>query len=366
MGGPDRMQTYVLSRTLIGLAAAMAVIASVVMLIDFVELSRTVGGRVELSFVTLVELTLLKSPSVILVLAPFVFLFGSMGAFVAMNRRSELVAMRAAGVSAWRFISPAAAAAFLLGVVAVGALNPAASFLNARFEDRRAELTDPPGGGARQLWLRQGDDRSQIVIHARSHQTDGEVVRLHGVSLFVQNVTPAGEVDFSRRIEAAEATLTPGFWRLSQAREALPGSSSVRSEEMAIPSLLDRRTAMETFVSPGAVAFWRLPETIREAELAGYSASGYRLHFDQLLAIPVMFVAMAVLAAAFSLRLARLGGLAGLAVVGVAAGFVIFFFNQFCGALGATEVIPPFLAASAPPLLALLSGVTLLCYTEDG
>jgi lipopolysaccharide export system permease protein len=360
------MQTYVLNRALLGLAAALAVISSVVALIDFVEISRTVGGRADLNFFTLLELTVLKSPSVILALAPFVFLFGSMGAFVAMNRRSELVAMRAAGVSAWRFIFPAAAAAFLIGVVTVAGLDPAASWLNALFEEQRARLSDSAGDSAQQLWLRQGDDRSQIVIHAKSHDIDGETVRLRGVSLFIQNVTPAGQVDFSRRIEATEARLTPGFWRLSQAREALPGSSSVRSEEMAVPSTLDRRTAMQAFSSPTAVDFWRLPRTVRQAEQAGYSPSGYRLALDHLLATPLMFAAMAILAAAFSLRLARLGGLAGLAVVGVAAGFAVFFLNQFCGALGATEVIPPFLAALAPPLLALLSGATLLCYTEDG
>jgi hypothetical protein len=47
-------------------------------------------------------------------------------------------------------------------------------------------------------------------------------------------------------------------------------------------------------------------------------------------------------------------------------GFLFFFFNQFCGALGKAEIVPAFAAAWAPPLLALLSGLTLLCYTEDG
>jgi lipopolysaccharide export system permease protein len=44
----------------------------------------------------------------------------------------------------------------------------------------------------------------------------------------------------------------------------------------------------------------------------------------------------------------------------------LFFFNQFCQALGQTGAIPPFAAAWTPPLLALLSGFALLCYTEDG
>ena len=67
-----------------------------------------------------------------------------------------------------------------------------------------------------------------------------------------------------------------------------------------------------------------------------------------------------------TLKLRRLGGLAVLAASGVSLGFVFYFFNQFAGALGKAEVIPVFAAAWAPPLLALLSGLTLLCYTEDG
>ena len=60
------MQFYVLVRVLLGVGAALAVIVSVIILIEFVELTRTIGGRTELSFVELLILTLLKSPSVIL------------------------------------------------------------------------------------------------------------------------------------------------------------------------------------------------------------------------------------------------------------------------------------------------------------
>jgi len=364
--GPLRLQIYVLGRFLAGIGAAFAVIASVIVLIDFVELSRTLGGRLDLTFVDLLYLTLLKSPAIILLLLPFVFLFGTMSAFVAMNRRSELVAMRAAGVSAWRFIFPAAAAAFLIGVVTTTTLNPLASMLNERFEDRQAALTGGPQSGPDEIWLRQGDDRQQVVIHAKSHDTVNDVVRLRGVSVFIENVDASGDLSFTRRLEASEARLMPGSWRLVDVRESLPGSSSVHSDRISIPSMLDHRTAMEKFVSPGAVAFWRLPSTIRAAELAGYSSTGYRLSLQQLLAAPVLFAAMCVLGAAFSLRLMRLGDLAALVGAGVTLGFVLFFVNEFCGALGTAEVIPPDLAAWSPPILALLAGVTLLCYTEDG
>jgi lipopolysaccharide export system permease protein len=366
MKGTARLQFYVLGQSLLGVVAALAVISSVIMLINFVEISRTLGGRLELTFLDLARLTLLKSPTIILLLLPFVFLFGTMGAFVAMNRRSELVALRAAGVSAWRFIFPAAVASLAIGVLTVGVLNPIASALNGRYEDRAAALGEGVHSGPSEIWLRQGDERQQVVIHAKSHDTVEDTVRLRNVSVFVESVSPAGELGFARRIEASEARLMPGYWRLSDVREATPGAQESHAEQILLPSQLDHRTAMEKFVSPGAVAFWRLPATIRAAEQAGYSSTGYTLEMHQLLATPILFAAMAILGAAFSLRLMRLGDLAALAGAGVALGFVMFFLDEFCGALGGAEVIPALLAAWAPPLLALLAGVTLLCYTEDG
>jgi lipopolysaccharide export system permease protein len=362
-----RVENYVLTRTLAGVAASLTVLSSLIMLVQFVDLSRSVGVRADVSVAQLFWLTLLQSPALILLLLPLVFLFGVGGAYVGMNRASELVAMRAAGISAWRFIFPAALTAFAIGVVAVAVLNPMAAALSARFEAERASLmenylTDAP----KEVWLRQGDERTQIVIHAKARDTVAGRVRLRGVSLFVYQKDAKGIPQFKRRLEAAEARLLPGYWRLTDVREAAAGESSVRSDSLSIRSSLDAESAMERFASPQSIGFWRLPTAIRLTEQAGFSASGYRLRFQQLLAAPVLFSAMSILAAAFSLRLARLGGLAGLAGAGVALGFVFFFFNEFSGALADADIIPLSVAAWAPPIIALLSGLTLLCYTEDG
>jgi lipopolysaccharide export system permease protein len=367
MSAMGRMERYVLAGTLTAVAGALAVIGSVVLLIEFVDISRTVGGRAEAGFAQMLWLTLLKAPATMLVLLPFCFLFGTLAAFVGLNRRSELIAMRAAGVSAWRFVLPAALAAFVIGTLAVAALNPLTAMLTAKFEQSRTDLLDDYlAATPKKTWLRQGDERTQVVIRAEDHDRVDGTIRLKGVSLFVYSIDPRGGLRFSRRIEAQEARLMPGYWRLTGVREAAPGAASVRSESLTIPSTLEEEDAVERFSTPDAIAFWRLPATIRWTEQAGFSGLSYRLRLQQLMATPLLFAAMSVLAAAFSLRLIRLGGLARLAASGVALGFIFFFFNQFCGALGKSEMIPPFAAAWAPPLLALLSGLTLLCYTEDG
>jgi lipopolysaccharide export system permease protein len=364
--GLTQIERYVLRRTLLGVVMALAVISTIILLINFVELSRTVGSHAkEVSAVQVFGLALLESPTVILILLPFCFLFGVLGAFVNLNRRSELIAMRAAGVSAWRFIFPAAGAALVIGCVTVVALNPVASALSDRFQHLQAKLMeDYLDDKPKAIWIRQGERQKQVII--RGVPQPGRTVRLKDVSVFIYAVDPSGGLTFSERIDAREAGLQKGQWFLSGAREGQPGKAARTFETMTISSTLNQRTAVERFSSPAAIPFWRLPGLIARTERDGFSATAYRLEFQKLLATPLMFAAMSVLAAAFSLRLLRLGGLAALAGSGVTLGFVFFFLDQLCSALGKGAVIPPFVAAWTPGVLALLVGLTLLCYTEDG
>ena len=65
--------------------------------------------------------------------------------------------------------------------------------------------------------------------------------------------------------------------------------------------------------------FWQLPYFIDMAERAGLTASGYRLQYQKLLARPFMLAAMVLLAAAFSLRFFRMGGVQKMVLGGVAS-----------------------------------------------
>lgn len=357
------IERYVLGQTVIAVVGAMLIISSLIALIDFVE----VGQRLDLTFTGTARLVSMKSPAVMVLVAPFMLLFGTLAAFVALNRRSELVAMRAAGVSAWRFIMPAATLAFLFGILTVCVLNPVTAGLTDQFErERSAIAAGASAAEPKAVWLRQGDASTQTVIHARSRANVRPAVVLKDVTFYMFTLGKDGDMHFSRRIEAREAQLSAGAWRLFDVDEAMPGAGARRYQTMLVPTMIADGRDVEQFSSPDAVSFWDLPRTIRQTEQAGFSTLGYRLRLHQLLATPLLFAAMSILAAAFSLRLMRLGGLAALATSGVALGFVFFFLNEFSLALGLAEVIPLFAAAWAPPLLALLSGLTLLCYTEDG
>jgi lipopolysaccharide export system permease protein len=359
-----RIERYVLAQQLKSVGVALAVIAALVMLIDFVEVSRAVNDDGDASVLRVFSLVLVKSPSVIVQLLPFVFLFGTLGAFVSLNRRSELIAMRAAGISAWRFVLPAAGMAVFIGVLSVTVFGPLAAAGDALWQQERHRGSSSKDEAQPAVWLREGDEARQMII--RGGRQDPTTGRLLDATFFIYATKPDGQHAFSERIYAETATLSAGRWRLTNAVGAQTGQRAIRYATLDLPSSLADKEAFQRFARPQSTSFWALPGQIRRIESAGFASTAYQLRLHQILSTPLIYGAMSILAAAFSLRLMRFGDLAKMAVSAVVLGFAFFFVNQFSSAMGSAEVMPPFLAAWLPPILTGLAAFTLLFYTEDG
>ena len=71
-----------------------------------------------------------------------------------------------------------------------------------------------------------------------------------------------------------------------------------------------------------------MPEYIRLADNAGLSAAGYRLQLHKLVSRPFQLASMVLLAAAFSLRFARMGGVQKMVLGGVLSGFLLYVLSK--------------------------------------
>ena len=121
------LNRYLIRRIVVGIALAFLIVASIIMLVDFVENSRNISSEDNIGPGVLLILTLLRAPTLIEQTVPFVILFGVMGTLYNLNRRSELIVLRASGLSAWRFLSPAIVVAAVFGIIWALVLNPLAS-----------------------------------------------------------------------------------------------------------------------------------------------------------------------------------------------------------------------------------------------
>ncbi len=360
----SRLGRYIVGRVIGGVAVALAGVLASILLIDLVEQMRTVGARTELSLLDAARLTLLKAPMLVEQTLPFVVLAGTMMAVIGLNRSSELVAMRAAGVSAWRFLAPAIVVGLVLGVVAVTALNPLGAQLYRQFETQKeSALSGPERGGANGIWIRQGSAEEQVVIHADSVDPSG--AKLLGATFIFFEVHD-GVLRFARRMRVGQAQLIPRFWVLTDLTEATPGGDPEHKDVLSIPTTLDQAELINRFVNPATLSFWALPGFISEARAAGFAPTRYELKLQGLLAYPLLLAAMAALGAAFSLQLQRLGNLAQWGAAGVSIGLFLFFYSQLAGAFAITQTVPTAVAAWSAPLAGVFIALAIVAFLEDG
>lgn len=362
----SRLARYLALQILFGILVAASVVATIILLVDFVEQSRAVGTRVDVSAFDLLVLTLLRAPLLIEETLPFIFLFGVLFALFRLNRRSELVVMRASGYSAWRIVSPAVIIALVSGILATTLLNPVGSALNAEFESRRDQLTqvqtDAPR--AQPVWLRETTADGFTVISAQ--QLEENAGALEAPVFHFYTTSETGRPGLERRITSASAQLTAGFWTLEDAVERTPGAEPVELGTVSLPTSIERQSLFERIRSPRGVSFWDLPGLIASAEASGLAAERFVLRWQGLLTLPLTLIAASLIAAAATLRLYRLGGAAAFALTGGAAGFLVYFVQEVLHTLGENGTLPPLTAAWAAPLITTLLALAYIASTEDG
>jgi len=360
----SRLGRYLIARVAVGLFIALFAVLASILLIDLVEQMRTVGTRADITLWDAIRLTLLKTPMLIEQTLPFVVLAGVMMSIIGLNRSGELVAMRASGVSAWRFLAPAVFVGVVVGVFTITTLNPMGAYFFSTFENERDdELSRASDRANAGIWIRQGDEEGQVVIHAESVDANGSSLQRATFMFFEEQ---QDTLRFTRRIFAERAVLRPGFWQLAELIEATPGGRPVRHANLAIPTSLDATEMIDRFVTPASLSFWQLPTFIREARRAGFAPTRYELKWQSLLAYPLLLAAMAALGAAFSLQLQRLGNLAQWGAAGVGIGLFLFFYSQLAGAFAMTQTVPAAVAAWSAPFAGMFIALALVAFLEDG
>jgi lipopolysaccharide export system permease protein len=359
------LSTYIARQFFLWFCGVFAAMAVVTFLLDYIELIRRGGVKAQATLALLFEMAILQLPQTAQEVLPFAILFGTMLAFWRLTRNNELVVARAAGISVWQFLAPAVLTALLVGIFAVTVFNPIASLSEAAYEKLDARIlrqsSDAPSLSSAGLWLRQSDAAgNQVIIHADKLASPN--LRLDDVTLFYFD----GLGRFTSRVDAHTARLADGAWLIEDGIRWSPDQPPQPFATLRLQTQLTPRKIEESFASPDTMSFWELPGFIALLEQSGFPAQRHRLHFDVLLARPFLYCAMVLVAAIFSLRMQRRGGVRLMIVGGVASGFALYVLSDIVFALGLSAKVPVALAAWTPTGVSLIFGASMLLHMEDG
>lgn len=302
----------------------------------------------------------LRVPQIISRFLPFSILLGTLVTLAQLNTNSEVVAMKAGGLSAHQILAPL----MLVSLVTAGVsfvfnervvVRSYATFIaweNADF----GPIPATPGTKAN-VWVRDGED----LIRAAQISGTGTNVTLKDVSIYDRYGDRLISV-----IHAPSGRYSGTGWNLQGAVAFDVGSGTSRqlgNVHVAEGVRPDQFTLSS--VNPDALSFWELQDAIDTLRAAGRPVASLEGSLWHKITGPLSTLLMPLLGAVAAFGIARSGRLFVRAVIGMALGFTFFVADNFALSMGNLGVYPPILAAWAPLLLFFLVGEAVLVTTEE-
>ena len=303
----------------------------------------------------------LRVPQLIARFLPFAVLLGTLITLAGLNQHSEIISMKAAGISAHQIIAPLILAAGIVSLLHFAFIERVVTRANATLSAWSAVDYGPVPDETdirNNIRIVHGDD----LIFVSRVSGRGSDVRLAGIEIFerdggtLQRILKArsGRYAGAQGWALDDATLFDVDSGRLQTMGSVRFGAGISTDEFTLAQ-----------VDPDEQNFWRLRETIGELRTAGRPTEMLEANMWHKLAGPLSTVLMPLLAATAAFGLARSGRLMVRAVIGMALGFTYFVADNFALAMGNLGAYPPFLAAWGPFLLFLLVGEAVLVRTEE-
>lgn len=302
----------------------------------------------------------MRAPQIIARFLPFSVLLATLITFATLSQNSEVIAMKAAGLSAHQILAPMIVASLAVAGISFafneGIVAPATAKLKV-WQDVDYGPVPKDNGVRTNVWVREGRD----LIQVRTVTGFGEATRLQDVRVYQRS-----DGSLQRVIRAGEGSFSDGAWRLKDVR--IFDVATVESQhlpELVVGRGIDADRFNWVKVDGDALGFFALGRAVEDLKAAGRRTDTLEGILWHKLAAPLSALLMPLLGAVAAFGLARSGALFLRAVIGMALGFAYFVADNFALAMGNLGAYPPFIAAWAPFLLFLLIGETVLVRTEE-
>ncbi|EZP52609.1 MULTISPECIES: LPS export ABC transporter permease LptG [Sphingomonas] len=302
----------------------------------------------------------LRAPQIISFLLPFSVLLGTIATFFTMNQNSEVIALKAGGLSAHQIIAPLLVAS--LGVAAISftfnerIVTRATATLD-QWKDANYGALPIDRGDRSNVWVRDGDD----LIAVQQVRGRGETTQLGNITVYDRT---GGELVAIFR--APRGRHAGDGWAIAPTTrfDVATGKLTTLGTVKVAPGVRPDQFTLGA-VNPDGLDVVALRAAIGDLRDAGRPTKSLEGTWWHKFSSPLSAVLMPLLGAVAAFGIARSGQLFLRAVIGVALGFAYFVADNFAIAMGNLGAYPPFLAAWAPFLLFLLIGEAVLIRTEE-
>jgi lipopolysaccharide export system permease protein len=315
-------------------------------LFDFIDQQREVGTGT-FTMLDAFYVTLLKVPLQACQLLPLGALLGALLGLGQLARGSELIVIRAAGVSVYRLGLAAASAGLFLFVLywAVGEFAAPALERYAQGYKAFAKNADIGLGESGGAWVKDGNRIVSIDLQSAADL-------FGGVYVFDLGAGPGGRREL-RSVARADsvALIGEGRWRFDNYAESVLGPDVVvvrHGAHEVLSGAIDPRFLGLAVVDPDNLSLRRLADYIAHQRAEGLDARSYEVALWSRLARSLAVIIVCMLAVPFVLGPLRSSGAGARLAIGIGIGVVYFLVSRTLENSGEVYGIDPLLVGWTP------------------
>ncbi len=342
----------------------VAVLAMLVLVLLMLDLLGKTGNILSVEGNTNAEVwkyASLRAPQLAARFLPYSVLLATIITLAGLNQNSEVIAMKAAGLSAHQILAPLLLSGLVVSVISFGfnerVVTRANATLSAWENVDFAAVPDDPATRGNVFF----SDGRNILMASRASGTGAATV-FTDVTFYERDENDM----IVRQVRADAASFADPGWQLQNAVAFSVARAQTQDlgDVVVAPGVTLGQVELGR-VNPDAETLPQLSRSIAALESSGRRTSELEAKWWHKISGPLSAFLMPLLGAVAGFGLARSGNLFVRAVIGMALGFAYFVVDNAALAMGSFGGYPPLLAAWAPFFLFLLVGETVLVRTEE-
>lgn len=343
------------------IVAVLIVLVLILQVLDLLSESGNIlgypgNGQSELwTYVTL------RTPQLIARFLPYSVLLATIITLATLNQNSEVIAMKAAGMSAHQVLAPLFLTAFVVSLLSFAfnetVVTRSTATLSAWNKVKYGPIPKDPGQRTN-VYLRDG----QNILSAATVTGHGTATVMEGVTWYKRDAQ--GMV--TEQIRSPRAVWANPGWRAeSPTRFVVADASSASIAPIVLAPKLGPEEVTLRKASADSENVIQLAQSIEQMRVSGLRTAELEGDWWHKFSGPLSATLMPLLGAVAAFGLARSGQLLVRAIIGMGLGFAYFVVDNAALAMGSFGGYPPLIAAWGPFLLFALIGETVLIRTEE-
>jgi LPS export ABC transporter permease LptG len=368
---PLLLDEYVMRSYATNFLLSLGTFALLYVVFTFFELMGDIV-RNQTPFIIVGEYLVNLIPFIVNAVTPLCSLLAVLITFGALNRSSELTAMKATGISLYRVVAPVLVVAAILAAALFAFDESYLPDANRRQEQYRAEIKNKPAQTfllPGRKWISGESDKPgdpARIFYYQAFDPDPDHYAFANLTIFEFDPT---NFTLQRRIHAESVRWDPTVnrWVFDNGWQRTFSGETVSSYQTftvaTFPEITEQPSYFKKEDKPSdEMSYGELTKYIADLRQSGFDTIKLQVQLANKIAIPAITLVMAILAVPFAVSMGKRGGLAGIATaIGVAISYWVV--AGIFSSMGDINTLPPMLAAWSPDLLFAITGSYLLLRT---